>query len=99
MSDPDTVRFCRIFDQFDTGMVDGYNPAFEAELGGAEGLATLGHCQTRLRCTGNPWRATRPGVTAVGGVRAGAHRSRRRRNLSRSILDSSLRGRTPLATG
>jgi hypothetical protein len=49
MSDADTVRFCKIFDQVDKGMVEGYNPAFEAELGGAEGLARLGYCQMIVR--------------------------------------------------
>jgi hypothetical protein len=49
MSDAETVRYCRIFDQVDKGMVEGYNPGFTAELGGAEGLARLGFCQMVVR--------------------------------------------------
>ena len=44
---PDTqiVRYCRIFDQVDKGMIEGYNVQFEPRLGGAEQLATQGYCQ------------------------------------------------------
>jgi hypothetical protein len=44
---PDTqiVRYCRIFDQVDKGMIEGYNGQFEPELGGAEQLAAQGYCQ------------------------------------------------------
>jgi hypothetical protein len=49
MSDAEALRFCKIFDQVDKGMVEGYNPAFKAELGGAEGLARLGYCEMVIR--------------------------------------------------
>ena len=49
MSDTDTVRYCKIFDQVDKGMVEGYNPLLTADLGGAEELARLGYCQMVVR--------------------------------------------------
>ena len=49
MSDAETVRYCKIFDQVDKGMVEGYNPSLTADLGGAEELARLGYCQMVVR--------------------------------------------------
>lgn len=49
LSDTETVRFCRIFDQVDKGMVEGYNGNFTAELGGAEELASKGFCHMLVR--------------------------------------------------
>ncbi len=49
MSDTEAVRYCKIFDQVDKGMVEGYNRRFTADLGGAEELATLGYCQMIVR--------------------------------------------------
>jgi hypothetical protein len=49
MSDAETVRFCRIFDQVDKGMVEGYNGELTADLGGAEELAVQGYCQMVVR--------------------------------------------------
>ena len=49
MSDAETVRYCKIFDQVDKGMVEGYNPLLTADLGGAEELARLGYCQMVVR--------------------------------------------------
>ena len=49
MSDAETVRYCKIFDQVDKGMVEGYNPSLTADLGGAEELARLGYCQMIVR--------------------------------------------------
>lgn len=49
LADTETVRFCRIFDQVDKGMVEGYNSSFVAELGGAEELATKGYCHMTVR--------------------------------------------------
>ncbi len=49
MSDTETVRFCKIFDQVDKGMAEGYNGELTADLGGAEQLATLGYCQMIVR--------------------------------------------------
>jgi hypothetical protein len=49
MSDTETVRYCKIFDQVDKGMVEGYNPSLTADLGGAEELARLGYCQMVVR--------------------------------------------------
>lgn len=49
MSNGEAVRFCKIFDQVDKGMVEGYNDDFTADLGGAEELATLGYCQMVVR--------------------------------------------------
>ena len=45
MADEEVVRFCRIFDQVDKGMIEGYNPDFIPVLGGAEELASQGYCQ------------------------------------------------------
>jgi len=45
LSDPEILRYCRIFDQVDKGMVEGYNPEFDTELGGAEQLAAQGYCR------------------------------------------------------
>jgi L-2-amino-thiazoline-4-carboxylic acid hydrolase len=49
LPDAENVRFCKIFDQVDKGMVEGYNPSFAAELGGAEELATKGYCHMVVR--------------------------------------------------
>ncbi len=49
MSDAEAVRFCKIFDQVDKGMVEGYNSDLTADLGGAEELATMGYCQMVVR--------------------------------------------------
>lgn len=49
MPDDEVVRFCRIFDQVDRGMVEGYNPKFTTDLGGAGELATVGFCQMVVR--------------------------------------------------
>ncbi|MCC7359285.1 MAG: L-2-amino-thiazoline-4-carboxylic acid hydrolase [Anaerolineales bacterium] len=49
LPDTENLRFCRIFDQVDKGMVEGYNGSFEAELGGAEQLATKGFCHMTVR--------------------------------------------------
>jgi hypothetical protein len=48
-SDSEIIRYCRIFDQVDKGMVEGYNPEFDTELGGAEQLAKQGYCQMVVR--------------------------------------------------
>ena len=48
-SDAEIIRYCRIFDQVDKGMVEGYNPEFNTELGGAEQLAAQGYCQMVVR--------------------------------------------------
>jgi hypothetical protein len=48
-SDTEIVRLCRVFDQVDKGMVEGYNPDFTTELGGAEQLALQGYCQMVVR--------------------------------------------------
>jgi ribonucleotide reductase alpha subunit len=45
LSDSQIVRYCRIFDQVDKGMIEGYNDQFEPKLGGAEQLAAQGYCQ------------------------------------------------------
>jgi hypothetical protein len=49
MSDAENLRFCRIFDQVDKGMVEGYNSNLTAELGGAQELATQGYCHMVVR--------------------------------------------------
>jgi hypothetical protein len=49
MSDDVIVRFCKIFDQVDKGMIEGYNPDFIPVLGGAEELASQGYCQMMVR--------------------------------------------------
>jgi len=49
MSDTEVVRFCRIFDQVDKGMVEGYNSEFTTDLSGAEELAQKGYCQMVVR--------------------------------------------------
>lgn len=49
MADDMIVRFCKIFDQVDRGMVEGYNRDFTADLGGAEELARRGYCQMVVR--------------------------------------------------
>lgn len=49
LSDAETVRYCRVFDQVDKGMVEGYNGALAADLGGADELARLGYCQMVIR--------------------------------------------------
>jgi hypothetical protein len=48
-SDTEIIRYCRIFDQVDKGMVEGYNPELNTELGGAEQLAAQGYCQMVVR--------------------------------------------------
>jgi hypothetical protein len=48
-SDTEVRRFCWMFDQVDRGMVEGYNPEFTADLGGAEQLAQHGYCQMIVR--------------------------------------------------
>lgn len=45
LPDSQIVRYCRIFDQVDKGMIEGYNDQFEPRLGGAEQLAAQGYCQ------------------------------------------------------
>ena len=49
MADDEIVRFCKIFDQVDKGMIEGYNPDFIPVLGGAEELASQGYCQMVVR--------------------------------------------------
>lgn len=49
MSDADVVKFCKIFDQVDKGMVEGYNSKYTTDLGGAEELALTGFCQMVVR--------------------------------------------------
>ncbi len=49
MADEDIVRFCKIFDQVDKGMIEGYNPDFIPVLGGAAELASQGYCQMVVR--------------------------------------------------
>jgi hypothetical protein len=48
-TDTEVRRFCWMFDQVDRGMVEGYNPEFTADLGGAEQLAQHGYCQMIVR--------------------------------------------------
>jgi hypothetical protein len=48
-ADEDVRRFCWMFDQVDRGMVEGYNPEYTADLGGAEQLAQHGYCQMIVR--------------------------------------------------
>lgn len=49
MPDDEIVHFCRIFDQVDKGMIEGYNSDFKTELSGAEELALQGYCQMVVR--------------------------------------------------
>lgn len=49
MPDDEIVRFCKIFDQVDKGMIEGYNSDFTTELSGAEELAQQGFCQMVVR--------------------------------------------------
>lgn len=49
MPDDEIVRFCKIFDQVDKGMIEGYNSDFTTELSGAEELALQGYCQMVVR--------------------------------------------------
>ena len=49
MPDDEIVRFCKIFDQVDKGMIEGYNHDFTTELSGAEELALQGYCQMVVR--------------------------------------------------
>jgi hypothetical protein len=49
MADVEIVRFCKIFDQVDKGMIEGYNSEFTTDLGGAEELALQGYCQMVVR--------------------------------------------------
>jgi hypothetical protein len=49
MPDEEIVRFCKIFDQVDKGMIEGYNSEFSTELSGAEELALQGYCQMVVR--------------------------------------------------
>jgi hypothetical protein len=48
-TDTEVRRFCWMFDQVDQGMVEGYNPDYTADLGGAEQLAQHGYCQMIVR--------------------------------------------------
>jgi len=43
--DDQIVNYCLLFDQVDKGMVEGYNPKFEAMLSGCKDLARIGFCQ------------------------------------------------------
>ena len=49
MADKEIVSFCKIFDQVDKGMVEGYNSDFTTDLSGAEELALQGYCQMVVR--------------------------------------------------
>jgi hypothetical protein len=49
LADEEIVRFCKIFDQVDKGMVEGYNSDFTTDLSGAEELALQGYCQMVVR--------------------------------------------------
>lgn len=49
MADEEIVRFCKIFDQVDKGMVEGYNDDFTTDLSGAGELALQGYCQMVVR--------------------------------------------------
>ena len=49
MADDEIVRFCKIFDQVDKGMIEGYNGDFTTDLSGAEELAIQGYCQMVVR--------------------------------------------------
>lgn len=49
LEDIEVRRFCWMFDQVDRGMVEGYNPDYTADLGGAEQLAQHGYCQMIVR--------------------------------------------------
>jgi hypothetical protein len=49
MPDDEIVRFCKIFDQVDKGMIEGYNQDLVTELSGAEELALQGYCQMVVR--------------------------------------------------
>ncbi len=42
--------YCRLFDQVDKGMVEGYNQDFVAELTGCAGLAKNGYCGMVVSC-------------------------------------------------
>jgi len=44
-TDNQIVDYCLLFDQVDKGMVEGYNPNFEAMLTGCRSLAAMGFCQ------------------------------------------------------
>jgi hypothetical protein len=44
-TDDQIVGYCLLFDQVDKGMVEGYNPKYEAMLTGCKDLALLGYCQ------------------------------------------------------
>ena len=44
MPEEKIAGYCRLFDQVDKGMVEGYNQEFVAELTGCEGLAGKGYC-------------------------------------------------------
>ena len=47
--DDEVLRFCRMFDQVDKGMVEGYNGDYTTDLGGAAELAQRGYCQMIVR--------------------------------------------------
>jgi hypothetical protein len=49
LSDNEVIQFCRIFDQVDKGMVEGYNCEFTTDLSGAEELSQKGYCQMVVR--------------------------------------------------
>jgi hypothetical protein len=47
--DAEVLQFCRMFDQVDKGMVEGYNGEYTTDLGGAAELAEQGYCQMIVR--------------------------------------------------
>jgi len=49
LPDDQIVSFCLLFDQVDKGMVEGFNPNFEAHLSGCRGLSENGFCQMIVR--------------------------------------------------
>jgi hypothetical protein len=50
--DDQIVDYCLLFDQVDKGMVEGYNPNFEAMLTGCRDLAAIGFCQMVVQAKG-----------------------------------------------
>lgn len=49
LDDEEIIGYCRLFDQVDRGMAEGYNPEFVAELSGCWKLAETGFCQMVIR--------------------------------------------------
>lgn len=49
LPDDKIISYCLLFDQVDKGMVEGFNPAFEAMLSGCKGLAEKGFCEMIVR--------------------------------------------------